>query len=258
MTVNPMDATGPLAELFELTSRGSDMQQVLQAVVDFAKRTVPSADEAAITLIRNGNAGTVATTGGLAELVDELQYEVGYGPCLDAGRGNETLLIADTATETRWPRFVPAASRCGLGSSLSVPIPVEHYLIGALNFYAHAPGAFDADAVALGDALALHVCAALTRAEALFRATTQTQNLLRAMESRAVIEQAKGIVMAQRKCTAQEAFTMIRTVSMNENLKVADLAASIVASASGHPIPRKPTDHGDSTTDDGPGGETHL
>jgi GAF domain-containing protein len=223
-------------ELFDLTGGDSDMQQTLQAVVQYAKRRLPGTDEAAITLIRRGTAATIATTGGMAEVLDELQYEAGYGPCLDAGRSNEILHIPDAATETRWPRYLPPARDNGLASSLSLPIPVENYLVGALNLYSRTPDAFNEESVQLGDAMAAHICAALSRAEAIFSYRNQVEQLHRAMESRAVIEQAKGMVMVQRRCSAVEAFTELRTMSMNQNIKLAELAAAIVSAASGHPV----------------------
>ncbi len=231
-------------ELLALTGGDSDMQQTLQAVVHFAKRRLPGTDEAAITLIRRGTAGTVASTGGMADVLDELQYEAGYGPCLDAGRGNEILHISDAATETRWPRYLPPARENGLASSLSLPIPVENYLFGALNLYSRTPDAFGADSVELGDAMATHICAGLSRAEAIFAYRNQIEQLRRALTSRSVIEQAKGMIMAQRRCSAVEAFTELRTVSMNQNIKLAELAASIVSGASGHPVPHEDDDAG--------------
>lgn len=232
-TSNPAESWD---ELFGLTGGGGDMQEILQAVVHYAKRRIPGTDEAAITLIRGGNAGTVATTGGIAEVLDELQYETGYGPCLDAGRSNEIIHITDAATETRWARYLPPAQEHGLASSLSLPIPVENYLVGALNLYSVTPNAFTQESVELGDAMATHICAALSRAEEIFGYRDQVEQLRRAMASRAVIEQAKGMIMAQRKCTAVEAFSELRSVSMNKNIKLADLAASLVSGASGHPV----------------------
>jgi AmiR/NasT family two-component response regulator len=84
--------------------------------------------------------------------------------------------------------------------------------------------------------MAAHICAALSRAEAIFGYRNQVEQLRRAMDSRAVIEQAKGMVMAQRRCSAVDAFTELRTMSMNQNIKLAELAASIVSGASGHPV----------------------
>ena len=144
--------------------------------------------------------------------------------------------IEDTATESRWPRYIPPAREHGLGSSLSLPIPVEHYLVGALNLYARAQHAFTPESVTLGEALAAHITAALTFAEAAQSHRTRADHLEHAMESRAVIEQAKGILMADQKCTAREAFDILRRLSMNENIKLSDLAASLVSSASGHPV----------------------
>ena len=236
MTDDPTVSARALAELFALTGGDGDMQQTLHAVARFAKRTVPGVDEAAITLVRRGKAATVASTGGMADVLDELQYETGYGPCLDAARGNETLVIVDAATEDRWPRYLPDARVNGLSSSISLPIPVENYLFGALNLYSTKPQTFHSGAVELADVVALHICAALSRAEQVFHYRNQIGQLENAMASRSTIEQAKGIIMAQRRCTAIDAFTELRLVSMTRTVKLADLAATIVAGASGHSV----------------------
>lgn len=231
MAFDPLDVSGPWGELLHLTGGNQDMQQTLQTVVQVAKRTIPGAEGAAITLIRRGRAGTIASTGGMSEVLDELQYEAGYGPCLDAGRSNQIVHITDATTEARWPRYLPAAREAGLASSLSLPVPVENYLFGALNLYATSPDNFTPESVELGDGLAVHICAVLSRAEAVFAYRDEIEQLRRAMDTRAVIEQAKGMLMAQDRCSAAEAFTALRTMSMNRNLKLTDLAAGIVAGA---------------------------
>lgn len=238
---NAVDPTGALTELAQLGRDADDMTATLKQVVEFAKRRIPGADEAAITLIRNAKAGTAASTGGMADVLDELQYETGYGPCLDAGRRNEVMHIADSAVETRWPRYLPPAIAQGLGSSLSMPVPVEHYLVGALNLYSGTRQGFSTESIALADALSLHMCAMLSQVEKVFKHRTQAEQIGQALTSRAVIEQAKGIIMVQRKCDAAEAFTMLRELSMNQNVKLADLAAGLVSSASGHPVRFGPT-----------------
>ncbi len=242
MAHDPIDPTGILAELTAILRSDRRMSEILVDVVHLAKRQIPGADEASITLIRNEKATTAALTGELALVLDELQYEAGYGPCLDAGRADEVNHIEDAAVETRWPRYLPAARRHGLGSSLSLPIPVENHLVGALNIYSRTAHAFPAEVVTLGDALAAHITAALCHAEAMDGHRNKADHLLRAMETRAVIEQAKGMIMAQRKCTAAEAFDQLRNTSMNQNIKLADLAAGVVSSASGHPVRFLPFD----------------
>ena len=133
MADDPIDPTGVVAELSRIVNTDQDMRVILDDVVALTKRRIPGAEEVSITLVRDETATTVAGTGTLAVQLDELQYEQGYGPCLDAGRSNENQLIEDAATETRWPDYVQRATKAGLGSSLSVPLPIEHYLVGALN-----------------------------------------------------------------------------------------------------------------------------
>ncbi|MEO5832108.1 MAG: GAF and ANTAR domain-containing protein [Nakamurella sp.] len=236
MTVDPFDPTGVMGELSDLLRADRDLEHILTEVVQMARRRIPGTEEAAITLVRHKRPGTVATTGGIAVPLDELQYETGYGPCLDAGRDNVINHIEDATTETRWPRYIPPARDHGLASSLSLPIPVESYLVGALNLYATRPHAFEPSSVDLGDALAAHITAALTHAETREGHRTRAANLERAMLSRSIIDQAKGIIMVQRKCAAGEAFDILRAISMADNVRLAEVAAQLVESASGHRV----------------------
>ena len=212
------------------------MPSVLDAVVHLIREQVPGADECSITLIRSEAARTAAATGPLPVAVDEIQYEQGYGPCLDAGREDLPQLIADMTTEQRWPQYTPLAAASGVGSSLSLPLPVENYLVGALNIYSRSRYAFGEDSLRIGAALAAHVTAALSFAESSHGHRLRADDLARAMRTRDVIEQAKGMIMAQQKCSAQAAFALLRKLSMDQNIKLNELAASVVASGSGHPV----------------------
>lgn len=234
--VNPIDPTGALGELSAALTSGTDMAEILDDVVHLVQKHLPGAEQSSITLIRGTKAATAASTGPLPIALDEIQYEQGYGPCLDAGRNDEILHVDDMATEQRWPQYTPLAIRHGVHSSLSLPLPVESYLVGALNTYATTKGAFDQKSIAIGTALAAHITAAVSFAESAHGHRLQAENLAKAMRSRDVIEQAKGMVMAQQKCSAQAAFQLLRKVSMDENIKLQDLAVSIVSSASGQPV----------------------
>lgn len=236
MPVDPIDPTGALTELSRIVGSDRDMKVMLNDVVALTGRSIPGAEEVSITLVRNDNADTVATTGPLAVELDEVQYEQGHGPCLDAGRINEIQHIEDAAIENRWPQYVARALGKGLGSSLSVPLPVEHYLVGALNVYSRTAHAFDPESITLGSALAAHVTAALSNAESTRGYRERAAHLERALESHAVVDQAKGIIMVQQKCSADVAFAMLRQLSMDQNVKLYELAASLVASASNHPV----------------------
>ena len=87
-------------------------------------------------------ARSVAFTGPLAVQLDERQYAAGFGPCLDASVSGGTIVIRDTAADDRYPEFCTVAARAGVGSSLSVGMPVPQRVVGGLNLYA-AAGAFD-------------------------------------------------------------------------------------------------------------------
>jgi GAF domain-containing protein len=234
--VNPIDPTGALSELSTTLTSGTDMAEILDRVVHLVQKYLPGAEQSSITLIRGTKAATAASTGPLPIELDEIQYAQGYGPCLDAGRNDSVMHIDDMATEQRWPAYTPLAVQHGVHSSLSLPLPVESYLVGALNTYATRKGAFDRESIAVGTALAAHITAALSFAESAHGHRLRAENLAKAMRSRDVIEQAKGMIMAQQKCSAEAAFQLLRKLSMDENIKLQDLAVSVVSSASGHPV----------------------
>src|SRR3954470_19733255 len=119
-----------------------ELNDVLSDITGAARRAMPGAEAASITLIRGDEAFTAAYDGQMALDADELQYERGYGPCLDAGRAGQVFLVEDMATEQRWPDYARHAAAHGVGSSLSVPLPFQSALIGALNNYASRPDAF--------------------------------------------------------------------------------------------------------------------
>jgi GAF domain-containing protein len=217
------------AELAGVVLVDREMPDVLTEVVGISRRALPGAEAVSITLIREEDAFTAAFDGQIAMDADEMQYARGYGPCLDAGRAGEVLLIADMRTEDRWPDYTRQAAERGVGSSLSVPLPFQGASIGALNIYSTRVGAFrDAD-VRLGEEVAGFVAIAVANADASARATTDADNLRRAMVSRAVIEQAKGILMERYKVTAEQAFTLLTHSSQRTNVKLRDVAEQLVS-----------------------------
>src|SRR3712207_243648 len=106
------------------------------------RSSIPGAESTSITLIRGERAFTAAHTGEMALAADELQYERGYGPCMDAGRGGVVLRIDDMVEDTRWPGYTRNVVDVGVRSSLSVPLPYQGSSIGALNNYSSRVAAF--------------------------------------------------------------------------------------------------------------------
>jgi GAF domain-containing protein len=230
--------TGAVEELLRDLSRvvlaDRALTEVLTDVVTIASRGIPGAESTSITLVRGEDAFTAAHHGEMALAADEMQYERGFGPCMDAGRGNVVLRVDDMQTETRWPDYARHVLEIGVRSSLSVPLPYQGSSIGALNIYSSRPDAFrSAEAMTAGSEVAEAVAVAVVNADAHARVVDQAHNMRLAMESRAVIEQAKGVLMAQRGLTADEAFDMLRDASQRYNRKLRDIAAGIVESTRG-------------------------
>ncbi len=220
-----------LRELSRVVLADRPLEDVLTEVVTIASRGIPGAESTSITLIRGEQPFTAAHHGDMALAADEMQYQHGYGPCMDAGRGGVTLRVDDMTTETRWPDYAAKVAAYGVRSSLSVPLPFQGSSIGALNVYSSKVGAFASEgAFAAGVEVAEAVAVAIANADAHARVVDQAHNMRLAMESRAVIEQAKGVLMAQRHVSAEQAFDLLRDASQRYNRKLRDIAAGIVAS----------------------------
>ena len=205
------------------------LDEVLGEITDIARRNIPGAEASSITLVRGDRGFTAAHSGEMALAADELQYAEGYGPCLDAGRGNVVLRVDDMRTESRWPDYAAKVLGEGVRSSLSVPLPYQGTSIGACNNYATVPEAFAtpeslAAALEVAEAIAVVVLNADTHAQL----GEQARHMRLAMDSRAVIEQAKGVLMAQRHLDAEQAFEVLREASQRYNRKLRDIAQGIV------------------------------
>jgi GAF domain-containing protein len=227
--------TVPVQELLRDLNRvvlaGRSLSDVLTEIVTIAAQGIPGGESSSITLLRGDEAFTAAHFGDMALAADELQYERGYGPCMDAGRGNVVLRVDDMAEETRWPDYTARVLAVGVRSSLSVPLPYQGSSIGALNNYSSAVAAFATpESLRAGIEVAEAVAVAVVNADAHARIVDQAHNMRLAMESRAVIEQAKGVLMAQRGIDAQQAFDMLRDASQRYNRKLRDIASGIVES----------------------------
>jgi GAF domain-containing protein len=134
------------------------------------------------------------------------------------------------AAETRWPAFARQALAAGVHSSLSVALPLQEAVVGALNIYATQPAAFDHDAIEMARTFAGYGAVAIANARLYQNTATLAEDMRRAMETRAVIEQAKGILVAQQHCTPEQAFELLTRLSQSTHRKLRDCAADLVTS----------------------------
>lgn len=208
----------------DLQAQGSP-EGIQETVTKTAVATVASCDHAAISVVRRrGGVQTVAPTDDVPSRVDALQYETGEGPCLDAIRVHQTYVIDDLARDDRWPRFSRrAAAETGVRSMMSFRLFVQGDTIGALNFYARRPAAFESHAQVLGTVLGAHAALAVTAA----REHQRAQQLDEALESSRRIGVAVGILMVRHRLTADDAFARLRRASRYLNLKLRDVAEHV-------------------------------
>jgi GAF domain-containing protein len=162
--------------------------------------------------------------------IDEAQYRDGKGPCLDSWRDNTVLKVPrveDWADE--YPGFATGCLERGIHSTLSLPMVAGDVAVGAMNLYSRVHDGFSDDDEAVGLDLAAAGSALLANVSAYWTAFELSQHLNEALKSRAVIEQAKGMLMARTPgLSAQGAFDLLRRASQRENVKLRDLAARIV------------------------------
>jgi GAF domain-containing protein len=229
----PLDARDAFLELGRLSLANTSTDEMLQRIAELAKQVIPGVAEASVSLIAHDKPGTAAYTGRLALELDESQYGRGYGPCLEAAVGQEIREITDARQESRWPDYARIAVEHGSLSSMSVPVPVREAVHGGLNLYAAEAHAFDDDAKDVAREFASYAAVAVQNIHLYESTRDLAHNLDAAMRTRAVIEQAKGILMSQRRCDATEAFNLLAAASQRSNRKLRDIAQAIVDGVAG-------------------------
>jgi GAF domain-containing protein len=234
---NPAEQAEPdllqaFAALQSLLLTSPSLDAFLDDVAGLAAGVVPGAS-CGITIRRNGQPLTVASSDERAEKVDEVQYGAGEGPCLDTLRTGAVVDVPDLATEGRWDRYRPHAAANGVRCSLSLPLGAGADTVGALNLYGYRPGAFDLAARGQAELFAAQAAAALTLVLRTASLVEDRANLEQALTSRTIIDQAIGILMAQQRCTAAAAFALLRAHSQNNNRKLRVVAADLITQVSG-------------------------
>jgi GAF domain-containing protein len=224
-----------LVELQSLLLSTTELEDFLNRLATLTVQALPIPTSCGVTLQPNGRALTVAASDSLARSIDEIQYQAGEGPCLESLHTGQVHHISDMSREERWPRFTAHAFAQGVLSSLSVPLIALDGTAGALNLYSTRLDAYDATVRQQAQVFAGYMGGALGIALKLANQAKLSENLRAALASRAVIDQALGIIMAQQRCDAQAAFEILRRASNNRNVKLSAIAAAIVAQISERP-----------------------
>ncbi len=230
-----------MSQLHGTLMEATDVHGVIKAVA-YASAAVLAGDagETSVTLRRGGRgapATAVAWTGERAHRCDQVEYDTGAGPCLAAVDDERTVLVPDVAADDRWPAWRDAAVAEGFACSAAFPVRVHGGVQVSLNVYSDEADCWDDEAVARAEGLAADLGRVLEYSLRLVDLATTTADLQTALESRAVIDQAIGVLMAQNRCTAAEAMQILRRASQARNVKLRDLAHDLVRRVGGEEAP---------------------
>jgi GAF domain-containing protein len=225
---DPLDPVDALEELGRLALREHCMKSLLQSVAELATEVMPSNPEASVSLLINDRSSTAVFTGRLALDCDESQYGRGYGPCLHAAGSGELVEVADARIETRWRDYMERAVEHGALSSLSVPLPINEGIAGAINVYARKPHAFDEDSRSVATRFASYAAVVAANMYAYEEARDLIEHLERRVESRAVIERATGILMERYELTADQSLQALTRAARRTDTKARDIADTLV------------------------------
>lgn len=237
------DISAGITELHNVLLDSESIDKFVQELAVQAARLVAGSLSCGITLRRGTQTTTVACSDDLASDVNHMQYDLLEGPILTAIEDRCEVRVDDMAAELRWPRFASAAAECGVRSCLSLPLIAQDETVGVLTLYALTPEAFGEDETRRAEKFAEPAAGAMALGLRLVTYADLIDQLRTSLASRAVIDQAVGVIMGQERCTQHKAFAALRTASQNRNVKLRDIAREVVANASGEPPQPPPFEH---------------
>lgn len=232
--------TQVLPELAGLSSARLSLEDLLARVALLAVKAVPGADGAGLTVVETDRANLVVESAPFVREITDIQHTLKEGPSISVIGTGYIARSGFLGTDSRWPRLGARASRLGVHSSLSLPLLVQDNAIGVLSMYARQRDAFDENAENLGQLYAAPAAIVVENAHTLARMQRLNANLQRSLTTRAVIDQAIGILISRSGITAEEAFDRLRAQSQTNHVKLFVVATNIVEAAARRARQRRP------------------
>jgi GAF domain-containing protein len=207
-----------------------DVLDVLQTLVDACRDTL-DVDSAGILLANSsGRLEVVASTSEANALVETMQLDADAGPCMDCFRTRSVVSLPDVAAgPERWRRFASTALAVGIHSVYAIPLRLRETTIGTLNLMRGERGEFDRHDIRAAQAFADVATIGILQERSLRDASAVRDQLQQALNSRVVIEQAKGVVAETANVSVEEAFTAIRDLARSQQVALRSIAHQIVA-----------------------------
>jgi GAF domain-containing protein len=231
MAVSAEGLERALTQLADLRTAPVTVEAALRRIVESADALFQVDGSALMLVDRDQALRNLAVSHLRAALLEELQAEHGEGPCVDAYDDKQTVWADDLGREERWPAFSPAAAGHGLAAVLASPIPYSNEAVGVMAVFAAEPYAWteaEREAiVAFTDLAAMLILNAMAASER-GRLAVELQG---ALDSRVVIEQAKGVLVGRHGVTPRQAFERLRGMARDQRRRLAEVAAEVVDAA---------------------------
>ncbi len=227
-SVDDLEVASAVARLCRVPVGVEDPQLVVSRLAASVRDAVPSATWASVTVGSPADPERQASDSVAAQQLDGLMDRVGEGPALAAHASGDTVVVGDLRADDRFPRLAALAGGGGARSVLGLPVSAGSHRLGVLTVSAAEPDAFGDRDRRIGELVAATVAAVLEQLAQRQSLRSLTEHLTQALSSRAVIEQAKGIVMAHHGGTPDDAFARLVALSNRHNVKLRDLAALLV------------------------------
>ncbi|MFC8039813.1 GAF and ANTAR domain-containing protein [Paenarthrobacter sp. NPDC057355] len=232
----PTDLTYFLERIQDLLIKNADIPCFLDELVDMtADELTTSANPVAcgMTVMRQKRPVAVADSSPLARQLDEIQNRLGDGPCLTALRTRTMTHVPDIRRENRWPAYMQAVENTNVGAILALPLDVNSTSAAVVNLYSAHPHGFDEEDVLAAQRVTATGAKALHLAIKFSQLRDARENLVAALDSRATIDTAVGIIMAQSRCNRDAAFQILVDASSHRNMKLRAVAEAVVARIAG-------------------------
>lgn len=221
-----------LATLLELADNLVDNYDLIDVLTILSDRCVEAIDvDAAGAMLTSpgGELQFVASSSESMRVLELFQVQADEGPCVDCFRSGQAIVNhALSENDERWPRFTPQALAQGFRSVHCLPMRLRGRTIGALNLFRTHQGPFEAEDVAVAQGFADVATIAILQYRSSLNATALSDQLNIALNSRIIIEQAKGMIRQATNCDIDEAFGQLRTHARNHNLGLTDIATPVV------------------------------
>ncbi len=222
-----------------LTTRS--VQDFLQTVVDGAAEHVAPNIACTLTMLREETLVTVASSDERAAEADDVEYEFNSGPCVEAARKGVESIVPDLRADERWPEWRTASLELGFLSAAAVPGETGDGAQISLDLYGRELDAFGEAEMQRARVVVEEIARALRLSLLLAQQAEMAEHLEAAMVSRSTIDQALGVIMGQNRTTRQEAFEILRAASQSRNVKLRDIAATVIEHLTGHPAADPPS-----------------